>query len=67
MNGIGGGQTMFLERNCHLVGDVTTGASGAEKSQIAECFADVAAVVRGLRPELPVRCFNRSVWSPASS
>jgi ornithine decarboxylase len=52
---------MFLERNCHLVGDVTTGASGAEKSQIAECFADVAAVVRGLRPELPVRCFNRAI------
>lgn len=52
---------MFLERNCHLVGDVTTGASGAEQNQIAERFADIAAVVRGLRPELPVRCFNRAV------
>lgn len=43
-----------------IVHDAATGESGAPQTSSQQArYADVAAVVRELQPELPVRCFNR--------
>jgi len=45
----------------YSVRDITTGESGDAKINQTNSsrYSDVAAVVRALRPELPVRCFDR--------